>query len=460
MDYIVKDPQGNPHIISGPEGATPEQVVSRAKSLIPNPSFRDRIEPGIMGETNPTGQRIIQNLVEAGNGFGMGELGGLGIKGISKGFGKIASKVNAIRNAPKVLEEAVGAMGDAFGTAQTPSMIGNTAREGLASEQTANEVLAQKLYGQVPKDVPVSMPRLSAKYQELSDEIPQTLGNTVKKHIQLEPNPIRPGDVGEFNGVINDIPPSEVVRPSSLVDKSGNPLTFKESIPGRTEYGIGYSASPGTPTQLPPNNPLVGELIKLRSKLGAAARSGGIDGYNAGQLKNALEEDLSNLGSGEGPLGKMTNDVVNESLGKATNYYREMMGQQRTPLYRRLETGKIEDIPEMVFRNGRTQDVLEAKAALGQQGFNAIKKAFFNELVKSKDIVKTMAKYSENNSDFLSSVFNPLELKSLKTVADLQKKAMASAKTIQRAKGLATAAGVAAVGGGIAGKAIKLGMGN
>lgn len=379
---------------------------------------------------------------------------GLAKSGI-KGVGRLVGK---IRNAPKVLEDALGTAMEQFGTAETPSMVGNTARGGLESEQALNEALAQKLYGEVPKDVPVSTPRLAGRYREVADELPASLGNTVKKHIQLEPNPIRPGDVGEFKGVTNDIPASEVVRKSSLTDASGKPLTFKEDIPGRTEYGTSYSASPGQPTQLPPNTPPVSDLIKLRSKLGAASRSGGIDGYNAGQLKAALDEDISNLGAGEGPLGKMTNEVVNQPLKKATSYYREMMGQQNTPLYKKLATSKVEDIPNIIFKSGRTQDVLEARAAIGEEGFHAAKKSFFNDVVNSKDVGKTLAKYEKGNSDFLRAVFNTNEISSLRTVADLQQKALQAAKTVERAKMLMTGVGVAAVGGGIAGKALKFGM--
>jgi hypothetical protein len=345
----------------------------------------------------------------------------LGKAGIGLGS-RLISKIGAIRGAPQALEDALSGAATKFGTQETPSMVGNTVRNGLESEQAANDALAQKLYGQVPKDVPVSTTSLAKAYGNMRDELPPGLRNAVEKHVQLEQNPIRPNDIGTTN------------TPNI------------------------YSASPGIPSQLPPNQPPVGDLIKLRSKLGAAARSGGIDGYNAGQLKLALDSDISNLGSGEGPLGQMTNEAVNDPLKRATSYYRDMMGQQQTPLYRKLATSKIEDIPDIIFKNGRTQDVLEARAAIGEDGFQAAKKSFFNDVINSKDVGKTLGKYGQNNSDFLPSVFNETELNSLKTVADLQQKAIDAAKTVDRAKMLMTGAGAAAVGGGIAGKVMKLGM--
>lgn len=346
---------------------------------------------------------------------------GLGKAGIS-GVKALAGKVGAIRNAPQVLEEALGTATEQFGTRETPSMIGNTARAGLDSEQALNEALAQKLYSSFPKDVPASTPRLSARYQEIADELPPSIGNAIKKNIQIGENPIRPNDIGTTNTKI-----------------------FGQVMPeGRPVIPHQYTASPGVPSQLPPNTPPVGELIKLRSKLGAASKMGGIDGHNAGELKGLLDEDIANLGSGEGPLGQMTNEAVVQPLKRATSYYREMMGQQNTPLYKKLATSKVEDIPDIIFKNGRTQDVLEARAALGEQGYQAAKKSFFNDIINSKDVSKTLGKYKQSNSDFLSAAFNPKELMSLETVAGLQQKAVEAAKTVARAKKLIVGAGTAA----------------
>lgn len=44
MKYQVKDPQGAMHVIEGPEGATPDQVIAQAQKLIPSQK-----NPGIFG---------------------------------------------------------------------------------------------------------------------------------------------------------------------------------------------------------------------------------------------------------------------------------------------------------------------------------------------------------------------------------------------------------------------------
>lgn len=396
-------------------------------------SVRDQIEPGIMGETSPTGQRLLENAQIAGAGYGTGQLAGLAGKLGMSGIGKVVGKIQSIQNAPAALEDALGTAVGKFGTSETPSMVGNAARTGLESEQSLNEALAKKLYGQVPEGVPVSTTRLASGYKDVADELPASLGNAIKKNIQLEPNPIRPNDIGTTNTKIYGM---------SMPDKT--PV-----IPHQ------YTASPGIPSQLPPNTPSVQDLIKLRSKLGAAARMGGIDGYNAGQLKSALDQDIADLGSGEGPLGKMVNEATVPPLKQATSYYREMMNQQGTPLYRKLSTGKIEDIPNTIFNGGRTQDVLEARAALGEQGFQAAKRSFFNEVINSKNVGKVLEKYGKNNSDFLQTAFTPSELNSLRTIDSLQKSAVSYDRIKMLVKGMVAAA----AGGGIAGKAFKFGMG-
>lgn len=364
------------------------------------------------------------------------------------------------RNSQKALEEALGSAAERYGTTETPSMIGNTARGGVRAGEAYNEAMARRLYSEVPKEIPISTPRLSSAYKEVADELPITMRKMIEKNIQLEANPVRSGSAGDFYGITSDIPPSTRVVPSSLVDKTGKPLSYLEDVPGKTKYGIGYKASPGTPSQLPPNRPPVEDLIKLRSKLGAVSRGGGLDGYNAGKLKAALDADISNLGAGEGPLGKMTQEAVNEPLRKATHYYRGMMEQQQTPLYSKLTEGAIEDIPKYVFKGGKTQTVLEGRAILGEEGYQAAKKSFFNEILNSKDVGKALEQYSKNNSDFLPTVFNRGEISALKAIAELQKKSAASLKTIGRIKMLMTAAGAAAVGGGIAGKALTMGLGD
>ena len=445
--------ENTPMRMAGPE----DERGYRAPTIVQRfaPSLRTKTSPtdpfvkayqGLEGLVNlPRGAQAASDVV-TGEPDLAANLGGLALSvGIPLGkAGKVKIKKPAFiqkakdtLNAPRHLEEALGSAAQRYGTYETPSMVGNTARESFSSGQASNELLAQKLYSKVQKDTNVSTPRLASKYEEIADELPTTIQNLIKKNIQIGENPIRPNDIGTTNTrSLGRIMPDDV------------PV-----------YPYQYSASPGVPSQLPPNRPPVSDLIKLRSKLGKIARGGGIEGYNAGELRSALDADIANLGEGGGPLGEMMQEAVNEPLKRATSYYRGMMEQQSTPLFRKLSTGKAEDIPEYVFGSGRTQDVLEGRALLGEEGFSAVKKSFFNKLINSKDVSKELSKYAKNNSDFLSTVFNRNEIETLKTISSLQKRAEEAAKTVDRAKMLLTGAAAVAVGGGLAGKALKFGLG-
>src|SRR5579863_8620638 len=47
--YQVQDPAGQTHVIEGPDGATPDQVMAQAQALVPKPS---ELESGLRGAAN------------------------------------------------------------------------------------------------------------------------------------------------------------------------------------------------------------------------------------------------------------------------------------------------------------------------------------------------------------------------------------------------------------------------
>lgn len=100
MQYQVKDPNGQLHIIDGPEGASPEEVIAQAQKVIPfnqesDPvsNLREQIEPGVMGETSPVEQKLIENFSTAVGWAGTAQLGlGLAKAGVSKA-GSVLTKL-------------------------------------------------------------------------------------------------------------------------------------------------------------------------------------------------------------------------------------------------------------------------------------------------------------------------------------------------------------------------------
>lgn len=99
-------------------------------------SVRESIEPGIMNETSPTGQRLIENTMHVAEGYGVPALAALGAKGISIGAKALADSktVGSIRNSlakwleRKSLDQAWQALG---GTKAAGKEIGEEASNAL-----------------------------------------------------------------------------------------------------------------------------------------------------------------------------------------------------------------------------------------------------------------------------------------------------------------------------------------
>lgn len=83
------------------------------KDLPNSPSYAEQLEPGIYGETSPTGQRILENLGRVAGGYGVGALAGTGlVKAAESNLGK------ALLNSPKALGKQYAAQDVAVGVAR------------------------------------------------------------------------------------------------------------------------------------------------------------------------------------------------------------------------------------------------------------------------------------------------------------------------------------------------------
>jgi len=87
VSYIVSDPKGQKHIIRGPKGATPDQVISQAQRLIPQgqqSTFQSSQNPQqpfngmdqqrllqLFRRANPQGaQQLVSNMIQQRMGGG------------------------------------------------------------------------------------------------------------------------------------------------------------------------------------------------------------------------------------------------------------------------------------------------------------------------------------------------------------------------------------------------------
>jgi len=123
MRYNVKDPQGQMHIIEGPDGATPDQVIVQAQKLIPSQKMGGKLPFGelakFVGGTLPQvqlGKSIARNpqmaLPIAGTALG-GMLGGPPGMAAGAGLGQIGSRMIDIKRGSPVgtpFQESLGPM--------------------------------------------------------------------------------------------------------------------------------------------------------------------------------------------------------------------------------------------------------------------------------------------------------------------------------------------------------------
>lgn len=146
--------------------------------------------------------------------------------------------------------------------------------------------------------------------------------------------------------------------------------------------------------------------INMRSQLGDIMTNGdGADRVFAGKMWKAITQDI-----------QTTNPANSQAFNIATNYYKDMQGLLQNPLIKKLSTAPIEDLPDVMFNSGRVNDVLTARAAVGEEGFKAAKQAYANDLLQSPNLTKLLAKKSP---EYWQSIYNPDELKTLQAVAPL-----------------------------------------
>lgn len=92
--------------------------------LTPSITNAERIEPGIYGDTDPAGQKMLEKLQTVAGGYGVGKLAGLGV---AKAAGSTLGK--AILNSPSDLSPEYDALHETAGISKNlPETGGRTAR--------------------------------------------------------------------------------------------------------------------------------------------------------------------------------------------------------------------------------------------------------------------------------------------------------------------------------------------
>lgn len=320
-----------------------------------------------------------------------------GLEKTLTGSGPIQKFRNLQKQAIEAASERVKAN---FGTNETPTISGMSAKGAQAAEELANKAIKNDLYSKIPKDLKVPTSALNSEASNILNEV---------KNLDAAdmPSPEMLQRLTSYEGM--------GINPAKTAETFGKTGTQVENIPA--SQGVNFEA-----------------LRAARSNLGKIAEKGGVEGMYATRLKQAIDRDIDTFSKAGTGIEKMAGQEAASTFRRANSYYKDLKTLQDNSVYQKLKNAKFEDMPDIVFKKGNKTDVLVAKASLGQEGFNALKKQFFNDLIESKNIEGALSKYDD---DFLRTVFTGSELSALKDIANIKKASLGAEKIAGNPSGTA-----------------------
>lgn len=412
-------------------------------------------------------------------------------------FQKIAAEKLA------AIERAKSYLASRFGTEQPLSSSGAEAKLSMQSEMGAASQTARDLYKQVP-DVKIQVGNLNKSLNELDfgaiDKGASSTIQDVRSRLGINPNqtettvptmgsqysvkPIAPelpiisdaaNATGEpyavFQGNTDfgggNIHSTYILRgdhPRTGGNFSAEQLSeMGIKIKGKTQKAaeLGHEPVGATPEVFggTPQTQGFQKLNDIRNLLSKEIQSDttynpimgnqvGPKAQTLSPLKKALDQDIQTYPSTvTDPIRKAEAADFQTSFNKANMYYGDIKNLKNNKFVQRLSRVPESDIPKTVFGSGRIEDINVSKAVLGQEGFNAAKKQFFNDLLESKNIETKLSKYEP---EFLNGVFNPNELNALREAASLKKTSLTAEKLAGNPSGTAQRLASIATGGGLA----------
>lgn len=325
----------------------------------------------------------------------------------------------------RLIEQARANIADKFGTAQSPSAVGQDARLGMQGEMGEASQTARNLYKQIP-DVPIPPSNLE-----------KALNDVDFKNV----------DKGAAKTI------------SEIRARLGHEAPI-------TESGSASSVGPVTPEQ--PATPTFQKLNDIRNLLSkeiqADTKYNPIIGNQIGEkaqalipIKKALDADYGAYvkASRSTPYGNMESSEFDRTFTRANSFYGDLQQLKSNKLVRKLADPSLSpsDIPNVIFRSGNIEDINTAKAVLGQDGYKAAKQSFFTDLLNSKNIDRELGKYSD---EFLKGAFTGDELQALKEAGSLAKTAKTAETMAGNTSRTAGHLATLATGGGLMDAARRL----
>jgi len=439
QQYTVQDPQGNNRVIEGPDGASDEEIISQAQKLFgmsgampssdpisafkaalanhparPNPqasAFDQDVATG--NAVVPPEAKAIGALNTVAGGFGLGQLGA----GLTNwGIGKAGSLIDTLKTA-KGAENMV--------PLETPMEAGNIISTSKDAVIKANKNTAQTLYGKIPADVksPLSIaPETADSIINEVKNLPTSFQS--KKILSLA------GDIQNM-----DKAPISIIQTmdSTLKDIASNGEGIEKVYAARLSKALQQDLENFG------NTSIVQKAISQGPSLEAKdLRSLWADVADRTRQPIGIE-DISRKGSYinpsnvQAPEGSLfSNSDIPTNIKTANSYYRDMSQLHNSPLAKALDRASLESKANIVFKAGKIDDVNTAKALLGNEGYAAAQSQFYQKLLSSKDIGKTIGKYQP---DFLTAALTPSQMKALQAV-DLIRRYASNLKTGAKAAGI------------------------
>jgi hypothetical protein len=283
-----------------------------------------------------------------------------------------------------------------IGTTLENKPIGRIAQQGISEGETQTRGIKNNLYGKVPTEV----------YVPTSQSV--AMGDTIAK----EESQILPGTHDP-----------EVGRAASIL-QSLKPSTGEGVTGGPSKFGEVTSVSPETQFQPKPN---YFELKRLREWLGGKIKS---NQYPNGELnesgrsflrmKQAVESDINTFANtGQSPLESMVNQEFGQTYKKANAYTKGREAIYKNEDIARLSKADPEEVVNMVFKRDNPTQIDLFRKATSEEGFNAAKQRFTQNILDSDNPSKELGKYK--NETLQAIYWEAGELAKLKEYAGLSK---------------------------------------
>lgn len=427
--YTVQDPQGNNRIIEGPDGATDQEIIDQAQKLFGmSGGMTDNTSPNLYlfnkaiaeaklqrkqnpqsdlsvtdnppaGVEVPPEQRLLQNLNTVGAGYGAGQLGIQLGRGLFNAGSKAANWLAGLKNSYDISKEAPIAAG-----LETPSEAGTIIDTAKDAQEMANKTLANKLYSLIPKDTTIPL------------NTTQSAADSILNEVKELPPSFQENKILKMVGDLQNLDETNIGTLQTLKSTLGDIAANGNGV--EKVYAARLAKALQADLESFGQTPALKNILSQQPSLEAQdLRRLWVNNANETTQPTLMDRMVQgayvNPETFQAPAGTLSNADIPTNLSKANAYYKSMADLNNSPIAKALDRASLESKANVIFGKGRLSDVLNGQAVLGDQGFQAAQGQFYQKILKSPDIGKTLGKYTP---EFLQAALGPKLLKILQAV--------------------------------------------